>query len=436
MLEQSPAAGTKARKGATVTIVVGKLGPTTTTTTTTTTPRPPRPRRRHAAARRGRRRRPDDRAGRRSPSRCSRAGAPPSTTSRWPPARPCARGCASAGHEVVWVEIGRDGVWRRDGEPLSVRPAGGLLGVDVVFPALHGPFGEDGTVQGLLETLDVAYVGAGVAASALCMDKVLFKELMARRRPAAGRLRAASAPSASRRAREQVLAEIARARPAGVRQARAPGLLGGDRQGHERRGALGGGAASRRSSTMRWRSSRRWRAGSRSSAPCSACSQRRERRRRRARRSRPSRARSCFAGEFYDYEAKYTPGGMELMVPARISASARDAGRGSWRSSAFVRGRLRGPRARGLLRRRRARAGQRAQHDARLHADERLREADRGRRASPTRSWSTGSAGWRSSATQRARRSPALTGLELHCAYLNSVISAIVADFTGRRRGR
>ena len=47
-----------------------------------------------------------------------------------------------------------------------------------MFPALHGPFGEDGTVQGLLETLDVAYVGAGVAASAVCMDKVLFKELM------------------------------------------------------------------------------------------------------------------------------------------------------------------------------------------------------------------------------------------------------------------
>src|SRR5581483_9994265 len=51
--------------------------------------------------------------------------------------------------------------------------------VDVVFPALHGRFGEDGTVQGLLEMLGVAYVGAGVAASALCMDKVLFKELMA-----------------------------------------------------------------------------------------------------------------------------------------------------------------------------------------------------------------------------------------------------------------
>jgi len=87
-------------------------------------------------------------------------------------------GLRAAGHRVVWVEIGRDGAWRHDGETLSVTPAGGLLGADVVFPALHGPFGEDGTVQGLLEVLDVAYVGAGVAASALCLDKVLFKDLM------------------------------------------------------------------------------------------------------------------------------------------------------------------------------------------------------------------------------------------------------------------
>jgi D-alanine-D-alanine ligase len=50
--------------------------------------------------------------------------------------------------------------------------------VDVVLPILHGPFGEDGTVQGLLELADVPYVGAGVAASALAMDKDLFKKVM------------------------------------------------------------------------------------------------------------------------------------------------------------------------------------------------------------------------------------------------------------------
>ncbi|MDO5049704.1 MAG: D-alanine--D-alanine ligase family protein [Actinomycetaceae bacterium] len=50
--------------------------------------------------------------------------------------------------------------------------------VDVVFPLLHGAFGEDGTVQGLLEMSDVKYVGCGVAASAACMDKHLTKSLL------------------------------------------------------------------------------------------------------------------------------------------------------------------------------------------------------------------------------------------------------------------
>ena len=53
-----------------------------------------------------------------------------------------------------------------------------LSRADVIFPVLHGPYGEDGTVQGLLELAGVAYVGAGVAASALAMDKVLFKDVM------------------------------------------------------------------------------------------------------------------------------------------------------------------------------------------------------------------------------------------------------------------
>jgi D-alanine-D-alanine ligase len=50
--------------------------------------------------------------------------------------------------------------------------------IDVVFPVLHGPFGEDGTVQGLLELAGVPYVGPGVAASAVAMDKDLFKAVM------------------------------------------------------------------------------------------------------------------------------------------------------------------------------------------------------------------------------------------------------------------
>jgi D-alanine-D-alanine ligase len=55
------------------------------------------------------------------------------------------------------------------------------LGLDVVFPVLHGPFGEDGTVQGLLELSNVPYVGAGVLASAVGMDKVVMKRLFAER---------------------------------------------------------------------------------------------------------------------------------------------------------------------------------------------------------------------------------------------------------------
>ena len=89
------------------------------------------------------------------------------------------QGLSDAGHEPISIEVGRDGVWRRDGNVVAVTPGRGLDGVDVVFPVLHGPFGEDGTVQGLLECMGVPYVGAGVLASALCMDKVMFKELMA-----------------------------------------------------------------------------------------------------------------------------------------------------------------------------------------------------------------------------------------------------------------
>jgi D-alanine-D-alanine ligase len=91
------------------------------------------------------------------------------------------------GYEVVTVAIGRDGRWELgtgDGSvaetlPVPTANAPATLGsVDVVLPILHGPFGEDGTVQGLLELAGIPYVGAGVAASALCMDKDLFKKVV------------------------------------------------------------------------------------------------------------------------------------------------------------------------------------------------------------------------------------------------------------------
>ena len=91
-------------------------------------------------------------------------------------------------YEIATVAIGRDGQWElgsgADGSvaetlPVPAANAPATLGnVDVVLPILHGPFGEDGTVQGLLELAGVAYVGAGVTASALCMDKDLFKKVL------------------------------------------------------------------------------------------------------------------------------------------------------------------------------------------------------------------------------------------------------------------
>ena len=95
-----------------------------------------------------------------------------------------------ARYDPVTVEIGRDGRWELGSgasagsvaETLPVPTTGGVpatLGdVDVVLPILHGPFGEDGTVQGLLELAGVPYVGAGVAASAVCMDKDLAKAVL------------------------------------------------------------------------------------------------------------------------------------------------------------------------------------------------------------------------------------------------------------------
>lgn len=87
-------------------------------------------------------------------------------------------GLREAGHDVIDVLLERAGAWTLGGGPLPLHPGGGLAGADVAFPVLHGPFGEDGTVQGLLELLDVPYVGAGVLASSLCMDKLTFKDVL------------------------------------------------------------------------------------------------------------------------------------------------------------------------------------------------------------------------------------------------------------------
>ena len=224
------------------------------------------------------------------------------------------QGLKEAGHEPVPIEIDRDGVWRREGEPVTLAPGRGLEGAQVVFPVLHGPFGEDGTVQGLLECLGVPYVGAGVLASALCMDKVLFKSVMAhagipqvehravalerfRADPAAVRaeLAALGMPVFVKPARLGSSVGIARVRsaeelPAGLEAAFAHdplALVEAAAQGIEVEcSVIGNGSpvASQPGEIM------------------------------------------LAAGEeaWYDYEAKYTPGGMQLVVPARIPTRVRE----------------------------------------------------------------------------------------------------------------
>ncbi|OLE38298.1 MAG: hypothetical protein AUG48_02180 [Actinobacteria bacterium 13_1_20CM_3_68_9] len=89
-----------------------------------------------------------------------------------------ADGLRAAGHDVIGVLLERDGRWTCDGQEIELRAGGGLLDAEIAFPVVHGPFGEDGTVQGLLECLDVPYAGPGVLAAAVAIDKLIFKRLL------------------------------------------------------------------------------------------------------------------------------------------------------------------------------------------------------------------------------------------------------------------
>jgi D-alanine-D-alanine ligase len=222
-------------------------------------------------------------------------------------------GLAAAGHDVTWVDLGRDGSWSCDGEEVELRAAGGLLGADAVFPALHGPFGEDGTVQGLLELLDVPYVGSGVLASALCMDKVLFKDVM-------GRSGLPQVPywSLDGAAGVALADPSAVTYPCWVKPARlgsSVGIARVDAPG-ELQAAIEAAAAHDPRVIVE------------ASAPgieveCSVLGPTDA-----PQASQPGEI-LLAAGEdgWYDYEAKYTPGGMELVVPARISDAARERAR-------------------------------------------------------------------------------------------------------------
>ena len=83
-------------------------------------------------------------------------------------------GLDPAKYEIAEYFIDKDGKWRP--RPILPEP-GAQTDIDVVFPVLHGTFGEDGTMQGLLELADLAYVGAGVMASAISMDKEMMKRV-------------------------------------------------------------------------------------------------------------------------------------------------------------------------------------------------------------------------------------------------------------------
>jgi D-alanine-D-alanine ligase len=206
-------------------------------------------------------------------------------------------GLAEAGHEVVDVLLERDGSWHCGGEPVALEPGAGLLGCDVVWPVLHGPFGEDGSVQGLLELLGVPYVGAGVLASAVCMDKLVFKDLMRahgipqvdyfRSADEVGQLpvfvkpsRLGSSVGISKAADGEQLAKAV-----GVAEAHDPRvIIEAASQGIEVECAVLGNESPEASQPGEIVANADW----------------------------------------YDYEAKYSPGGMDLQFPARIGEDVRE----------------------------------------------------------------------------------------------------------------
>lgn len=78
-------------------------------------------------------------------------------------------------YTITKITIRKNGSWTMNNKTSLTPPK--WSNFDIIFPLLHGPYGEDGTIQGMLEMADVPYVGSGVLASALCMDKVMQKDL-------------------------------------------------------------------------------------------------------------------------------------------------------------------------------------------------------------------------------------------------------------------
>jgi D-alanine-D-alanine ligase len=212
-------------------------------------------------------------------------------------------GLVEAGHEVLWLQIARDGRWSQDGGPVTLEPGAGLLEADVVFPALHGPFGEDGTVQGLLEVLDVPYVGAGVMASAVAMDKLVFKELM-------GRAGVPQVEYSTARDGEDPAAAERLGLPVFVKPARLGSSVGISKVESKAELPAALRTAFEHDPVAVVEAMARG-----VEVECSVLGN-----------SEPEASEPGQIvphAEWYDYEAKYTPGGMELVVPAPLPAAVR-----------------------------------------------------------------------------------------------------------------
>jgi D-alanine-D-alanine ligase len=213
-------------------------------------------------------------------------------------------GLAEGGHETLDLVISREGRWSLDGEQVALEPAGGLLGADVAFPVLHGPYGEDGTVQGLLEVLDVPYVGAGVMASAVAMDKLLFKDLL-------GNAGVPQVDYAAVREGDDPEALDRLGLPLFVKPARLGSSVGISKVSARDELPRALAAAFEHDPLV---IAEAFADGLEVECAVLGNSE--------PRASEPGEI--VTGSDWYDYEAKYEPGGMELVVPARLPKSVRD----------------------------------------------------------------------------------------------------------------
>jgi D-alanine-D-alanine ligase len=216
-----------------------------------------------------------------------------------------AAGLREAGHETVEVTIAKDGRWSAGGEAVTFTPCGGLLACDVAFPVLHGPGGEDGSVQGLLEVLDVPYAGSDVEASAICMDKLVFKDLLGRH----------GIPQVDYcRAGEDGWRELASGfgQPVWVKPARLGSSVGIAPASGEEELDRAVEAASRHDPRVIVEAPAQGK-----EVECSLLGNDDPA-------ASPPGEIVTKASDWYDYEAKYSEGGMELLLPAEISETATE----------------------------------------------------------------------------------------------------------------